>query len=469
MSKVQGWGPFLEELLQDCDILDVAGRLGMRVTGSLEALCPFHDDRKPSLRLYQNRSKGQPDAFHCFACHAHGDAIALVRQVHSSTFKDAVEWIAGLVGRQVPRMGPTEAAYSSRERGLLLALEVFNRLDSQEKELLQNFCRIRGYEIETFRRLKIGITLGKKLTRYLAQEKERTHSELRQEVQDLEEAQILKQETTTQKSDDPQAEITTLPKQEFHDFYFDKRILIPLHNHRGGLAGFAGRAIAADGKPKYLYTKGFPRAAILYRFNHVIDVARQASEKVRSINKREKGWSFDLFLVEGLFDALRLETLGIPVCAVLGSVLSEEQAKLLVQLALQVGQAAGILNIHFFFDFDESGKNGAARSIRLLWSTFLKAQVTPFIDVVYFQAQQKDPDELFKNITEKDTVLAKLSTSLIPALQLIMASVLACTPNEVTETWRNKAPDFRQWALQTLETDAPRYVSTVLRQLGSVI
>lgn len=460
MSKVQGWGPFLEELLQGCDILAVADRLGMRVTGkgsgSLKTLCPFHDDRTASLYLYQNRSKGKSDAFHCFACHAHGDAIALVRQVHRSTFKDAVEWIARLVGRQVPRMGPTEAAYSSRERGLLLALEVFNRLDSQEKELLQNFCRIRGYEPEIFRKLKIGITRGGKLTRYLEQEKKRTHSQLRQEFEDLEEAQLLKKEAPTARLNDRQNNIDSPSEPEFHDFYYDSRVLIPLHNHRGALAGFAGRAIAADGKPKYLYTKGFPRAAILYRLNKVINDVQQAGEKIRQKDKKEKGWTFDLYLVEGLFDALRLEMLEIPTCAVLGSALSEEQAKLLVDLAVQVGQAGGILNIHFFFDFDEPGKVGAARSIRLLWSALLKAQVTPFIDAIYFQAPKKDPDELFKNTTEKETVLANLRNGQIPALQVIMASVLACSPDQVAETWRTKAPDFRQWALQTLETDAPR-------------
>lgn len=34
------------------------------------ALCPFHDDHTPSLRLYD-------DHYYCFGCHAHGDAVDL--------------------------------------------------------------------------------------------------------------------------------------------------------------------------------------------------------------------------------------------------------------------------------------------------------------------------------------------------------------------------------------------------------
>ena len=40
-----------------------ANRAGM-------ALCPFHDDHNPSLRLYD-------DHYYCFGCHAHGDAVDL--------------------------------------------------------------------------------------------------------------------------------------------------------------------------------------------------------------------------------------------------------------------------------------------------------------------------------------------------------------------------------------------------------
>ena len=33
-------------------------------------LCPFHEDRVPSLKLYD-------DHFHCFGCGAHGDVVDL--------------------------------------------------------------------------------------------------------------------------------------------------------------------------------------------------------------------------------------------------------------------------------------------------------------------------------------------------------------------------------------------------------
>ena len=66
-------------------IEDVAKELGMTVVRH-KALCPFHDDRHPSLRFKGNR-------FKCFACGASGDVIDLVMRYNNIGFKEAVEWI----------------------------------------------------------------------------------------------------------------------------------------------------------------------------------------------------------------------------------------------------------------------------------------------------------------------------------------------------------------------------------------
>lgn len=69
-------------------IEDVAERLGMKVGRHL-ALCPFHDDRHPSLHfdLRHNRWK-------CFACGAGGNVIDLVMRYLNMGFRESVEWIA---------------------------------------------------------------------------------------------------------------------------------------------------------------------------------------------------------------------------------------------------------------------------------------------------------------------------------------------------------------------------------------
>ena len=66
-------------------IEEVAEKMGIRV-GRHKALCPFHDDRHPSLRFKGNR-------FKCFACGVSGDVIDLVMRYNNIGFKEAVEWI----------------------------------------------------------------------------------------------------------------------------------------------------------------------------------------------------------------------------------------------------------------------------------------------------------------------------------------------------------------------------------------
>ena len=63
----------------------VADKMGIRVVRH-KALCPFHEDRHPSLHFKNNR-------FKCFACGASGDVIDLVQRYLNVEFKEAVEWI----------------------------------------------------------------------------------------------------------------------------------------------------------------------------------------------------------------------------------------------------------------------------------------------------------------------------------------------------------------------------------------
>ena len=51
---------------------EVAPRYGLKVNTSGMALCPFHDEHSPSLKL----SRG----FHCFGCGAQGDVITFAKQ-----------------------------------------------------------------------------------------------------------------------------------------------------------------------------------------------------------------------------------------------------------------------------------------------------------------------------------------------------------------------------------------------------
>ena len=70
------------------DPLAYFDQTGLRLLGRgawRSALCPFHDDHNPSLRV-----NAETGAFRCMACGAHGgDVLAFHRQRHGLGFKDA--------------------------------------------------------------------------------------------------------------------------------------------------------------------------------------------------------------------------------------------------------------------------------------------------------------------------------------------------------------------------------------------
>ena len=65
-------------------IEEVAKRLGMRVVGHT-ALCPFHNDKNPSLHFHHGKNR-----YKCFACGASGDVVDLVMRYNNLGFKEAV-------------------------------------------------------------------------------------------------------------------------------------------------------------------------------------------------------------------------------------------------------------------------------------------------------------------------------------------------------------------------------------------
>ena len=72
--------------LRDLPIEGVAERLGMKVVRH-KALCPFHDDHRPSLTFKKNK-------FRCWSCGENGDTISLVERVLCKDFLDACHWLA---------------------------------------------------------------------------------------------------------------------------------------------------------------------------------------------------------------------------------------------------------------------------------------------------------------------------------------------------------------------------------------
>lgn len=75
------------------------GREGLRLLGRgiwRSALCPFHDDSQPSLRI-----NAETGAYRCMACGAKGsDVLAFHRQRHGLSFMQAARDLGAWSNRQ---------------------------------------------------------------------------------------------------------------------------------------------------------------------------------------------------------------------------------------------------------------------------------------------------------------------------------------------------------------------------------
>ena len=73
----------------------VGGHVTLRNAGggSLNGLCPFHDEKTPSFRVTPARGY-----YYCFGCGEGGDVISFVQKINNVSFTEAVELLADRVG-----------------------------------------------------------------------------------------------------------------------------------------------------------------------------------------------------------------------------------------------------------------------------------------------------------------------------------------------------------------------------------
>lgn len=67
--------------------IEVAEHYGVEVNRHGKALCPFHNDRHPSLFV-------DDDHYYCYACGEHGDVIDFTAKLHGLSLYDAAKKLA---------------------------------------------------------------------------------------------------------------------------------------------------------------------------------------------------------------------------------------------------------------------------------------------------------------------------------------------------------------------------------------
>jgi len=290
--------------------------------GDLWGCCPFHQEKSPSFHVDDRKG-----FYHCFGCGASGDHIRFVMETEGLSFPETVERLAGEAGVPLPARDAESERRDQRRKGLAEAVELAasffeQRFRSGVGREAREYAERRGLSPETLHAFRIGYAPAERdaLTRHLV-------------ASGVDEATIV-EAGLAGRPDDGRA---------LYD-RFRNRLIIPIHDARGRVVAFGGRALAEGQEPKYLNSPETPlffKRAMLFNAHR----AREAAHTSGSI-----------IVVEGYLDAIAVAQAGIRgVVATLGTAFTEEQIRALWRLAPEPvicfdGDKAGIAAAHRAID-----------------------------------------------------------------------------------------------------------------------
>lgn len=85
-----------EVIKQNVSMYDIFIRYGLKHGRGGAICCPFHREKTPSFKIYQNGKK-----FHCFGCGADGDVISFAMKYYGITYGQAITRLASEFGIHV--------------------------------------------------------------------------------------------------------------------------------------------------------------------------------------------------------------------------------------------------------------------------------------------------------------------------------------------------------------------------------
>ncbi len=308
--------------------------------GAYKALCPFHDEKTPSLLVQPGDQH-----YHCFGCGAHGDAIQFLMDYLKLSFTDAVETLADQfrisLGKEEKSDGKTHQRQSIKD-ALFQANQFFQMmlLHSKEGEKALNYLYKRGITLPFIERFGLGFAPPQ------------NHNFKAWMLKNKCEPQTLIDAGLLHKNDRP---------------YFHDRITFPIHHPSGYVIGFSSRKFEEETfGGKYINSP----ETHLFKKSHTLFGLNYSRRKIA----REK----KVLIVEGQIDALRLIESGFDyVVAGQGTAFTENQAEMLCRL--------GVENVFLAFDADKAGREAAFK----VGDLFQKAGVEVR---VLFLPLGKDPD-----------------------------------------------------------------------------
>lgn len=308
------------------DIVDVVGAyINLRRAGpTFKALCPFHDDTRPSFDVDPRRQR-----YRCWSCGKHGDVFSFVQEREKVDFREALELLARRAGISLEKtqkntQGPSRAGMLDVMKW---AAEQFQQclLDHADAGAARKYLGERKLSGESVR--KFGLGYAPDSWEWLVQ-----------------------QAANSGKSPDLLETVGLIAKRNEGRGYYDRfrdRVIFPIRDIMGRVVGFGGRVLPntpnAEKGPKYYNsteTPLFSKSDLLYG----IDLARQPASKA--------GY---LAIVEGYTDVMMAHQNGVgQVCATMGTALNARHIRTIRNVASRVV---------LVFDADAGGEGGVDRAL----------------------------------------------------------------------------------------------------------
>ena len=343
---------FIDEVKARLPISEVVGRrVKLKRAGrEFKGLSPFQQEKTPSFTV-----NDQKQFYHDFSTGKHGNIFDFVMETEGVSFPEAVERLAAMAGLPLPRNSREDEQREQRQKSLFDVMELATKyfeqnLASRTGAQARGYLSDRAIAPSSIVEFRIGYAAADRfaLKEYLGSKGV--------SVADMIEAGLL-----VAGDDIP------VPYDRFRD-----RIIIPIHDQRGRIIGFGGRALKKDVQPKYLNspeTSIFHKGSIVFNFHR----ARQPAHEANSV-----------VAVEGYMDAIAVYQAGIKaVVATMGTAFTEEQIATLWRLSPEPVVC---------FDSDRAGIAAAYRSVDRILPLLRVGKTFRFV----FMDDQKDPDDLIR-------------------------------------------------------------------------
>lgn len=332
-----------ERVKQATDIVELVGSyLQLKREGrGYKALCPWHDDTRPSLQINPERQ-----SFKCFVCDIGGDVFTFVEKLENVEFREALQMLAdragislqtaSLAGGQRPPGAPGASSSPDDKRTLYAAMswaiETYHRflLEDPAAEPARTYLADRMISLESIEAFQLGF------------------------APDTWEW-IANRATSTNFSPAVLERVDLIVRRQNGPGYYDRfkgRVLFPIFDAQSRAVAIGGRVLPQfikqdQGVAKYVNSRETPlftKGRMLYGLNAARDAIRKTGR---------------VLVMEGYTDCIMAHQHGFAnAVAVLGTALGAEHIQLLRRFEERV-------QIVCVLDGDEAGRKRANEILEL--------------------------------------------------------------------------------------------------------